>query len=117
MLQPRFAEMHLGVDDAGQDVQAAGVEALGGGSGPAQVAERRNPAVPHADIGLDRPIGVNAVPPEITRSKELPFISSPVAAAAPLHSVPFHIPAAAALKDFPARLDNRCPIPERARRK
>ena len=45
--------MHLGVDNAGQNMQAAGVEALG--NGPAQVAQRRDPAVPDPDIGLDSP--------------------------------------------------------------
>ena len=113
MLQPRFAEMHLGVDDAGQDVQAGGVEALGG-SGPAQVAERRDPAVAHADIGRDAP---HRRHDRAAGNRQVEGIL--VHAVAHRRSRPGHFiyRAATALKDFPARLDNRCPIPERARRK
>ena len=50
VLEPRLAEMHLGVDHAGQHVQAGGVECparvLGG-----QRANRDDSAVFHADIG------------------------------------------------------------------
>ena len=50
MLEPRLAEMHLGIDDARQDMQAGGLQ------GPACVlggegANRDNSAVFHADIG------------------------------------------------------------------
>ena len=54
VLQPRLAEVDLGVDDAGQDVQAGSIEPFGGAR-PAQIAERRDPAVPHADICGDAP--------------------------------------------------------------
>ena len=43
VLQPRLAEMHLGVDDAGQDVQAAAVDGLVGGVAD-EIAERGDAA-------------------------------------------------------------------------
>ena len=50
VLEPWLAEMHLGVDDAGQDVQAGGVEGPAGGLG-SEAANRDDAAVLHADIG------------------------------------------------------------------
>ncbi len=50
MLEPRLAEMHLGVDDARQHMQAGGIEGLAGGIG-AEAADRRDAAVPDANIG------------------------------------------------------------------
>ena len=113
VLQPRLAEMDLGVDDAGQDVQAGSVETLGCG-GPAEVAQCCNTAVPHADIGRDaahrrqrRAAGNHQIEGivvhTVARRRSRPFR--------------FIYRAGAALKDFPAHLDNRCPKPERARRK
>ena len=49
-LQPRLAEMDLGVDDAGQDRQAAGVNNLAR-RGLRQVADEDDPPVGHADVG------------------------------------------------------------------
>ena len=108
MLQPRLAEMHLGVDNAGQDVQAAGIEALGGGR-PAQVAERRNPAVPDPDIGRD-PAHRRHDRAAGNRQVEGVFVH----AVARRRSRPcrFIYRAAAALKDFPVRLDNGSPEPK-----
>ena len=51
MLQPGLAEMHLGIDDAGQHMQSGGVETLGRGGG-GKVAQRRYLAPGHADIGV-----------------------------------------------------------------
>ncbi len=47
--QARLAEMHLGVDHAGQDVQAPAVDRLAGGGLP-EVADRRDPAIGDADV-------------------------------------------------------------------
>ena len=49
MLEPRLPEMHLGVDDARQHVQAGRIEGLAGGTG-GEGADRRDAAVPDADI-------------------------------------------------------------------
>ena len=48
-VRPGLAEMHLGVDHAGQDVQALAVDHLAGG-GLRQRADRGDPAVGDADI-------------------------------------------------------------------
>ena len=45
-----LAEMHLGVDHAGQDVQARGNRSVSAGRRLRQVAERRDPAAGDADI-------------------------------------------------------------------
>ena len=44
-----FAEMHLGIDDAGQDVQALAIDHLAGAGLP-QRAQRRNPATLDPDV-------------------------------------------------------------------
>ena len=47
--QPGLAEMHLGVDDAGQHVQALRLDHRAPG-GAGEVADRRDPAAGYADI-------------------------------------------------------------------
>ena len=49
MRQPRLAEMHLRVDDAGQDMQSGAVHYFG--RRVANIAQRHDPPVPHRDIG------------------------------------------------------------------
>ncbi len=49
VLEPGLAEMHLAVDDAGQDVQAAAVDRLAGRC-PAEIADGGDAAVPDADV-------------------------------------------------------------------
>jgi hypothetical protein len=52
VVEPRLAEMDLGVDDAGQDMQPPAVDlALGAGLG--EIADMRDGASPHADVALD----------------------------------------------------------------
>ena len=48
VLEAGLAEMHLGVDDTGQDVQAAGIEHFGGGA--VDSADGRDAASPNGDI-------------------------------------------------------------------
>ena len=50
MLEPRLAEMHLGVDDTWQDMQAGGLQGPAGVFGR-EGADRDDSAVFHADIG------------------------------------------------------------------
>ena len=50
MLEAGLAEMHLGVDDARQDMEARGVDGLAGHPLPDR-ADLGDPAVPHANIG------------------------------------------------------------------
>src|SRR5205807_1426416 len=56
--QPRFAEMHLGVDHSRQDVQAVAVDRLAGAC-PRQIAERRDAAARYGEITRDRAILVD----------------------------------------------------------
>ena len=50
----RLAEMHLGVDDAGQDVQAAAVDRSRRRIGAGEIAERGDAAVADADVAQRR---------------------------------------------------------------
>ena len=50
VLEPRLAEMHLGIDDAWQDMQAGGLQGPAGVLG-GEGANRDDSAVFHADIG------------------------------------------------------------------
>ena len=67
MLQPRLAEVDLGVDHAGQDVQSAAVERLG-----ALIEDTADPgdaAVADADvIARAVPSWLTTVPPRSTKS-------------------------------------------------
>ena len=54
VLEAGLAEMHLAVDDAGQDMQAAAVDRLAGEAG-AEIADRRDAAVADADVALALP--------------------------------------------------------------
>ena len=47
--------MHLRVDDAGQDMEPAAIHGLRRVHGR-KAADRRNPAMPHADIAPPRPV-------------------------------------------------------------
>ena len=49
MRQPRLAKMHLGINDAGQDVQPCAVHALAG-RGAAEVADLSEFPRDHADV-------------------------------------------------------------------
>ena len=51
MVEAGLAEMHLRVDDAGQDVQAAAVDGPRG-RGAGKVADGGDPAAEHADVAL-----------------------------------------------------------------
>ena len=50
-VEARLAEMHLAVDDAGQDVQARAVDHLAG-RGLRQIADGGDPAGGDADVAL-----------------------------------------------------------------
>src|SRR5262249_42048410 len=54
VLETGFAEMHLGVDAARQHMQAARIDA-GGGGGTFEIADGRNLAGAHAERHLDAP--------------------------------------------------------------
>ena len=58
VLEARLAEMHLGVDDARQDVEPGAVGERVGGVG-AQVAQRGDAAVANADVGRVRAVLVD----------------------------------------------------------
>ena len=49
MRQAGLTKVHLGIDDAGEDMQAGGVDGLGGGR-RRQTADRPDPAVRNSDI-------------------------------------------------------------------
>src|SRR3546814_9510339 len=54
VLQPRLAEMDLGVDRSGKDSEAGAVDDL---ACVARYADPGDLAVAHADIGIDKPAG------------------------------------------------------------
>ena len=56
VLEPGLAEMHLGVDEAGQDVQAGGVD-RGLGRRPREVADGGDAPAAHGDVGALAPGG------------------------------------------------------------
>ena len=58
VLAARLAEMHLRVDDAGQDSQPAGVDRLAGVGG-GEIAERGDAAAGHADVARADPVMVH----------------------------------------------------------
>ena len=58
VVEARLAEMHLGVDDAGQDVQAPALD-LPRCGGPGQVADGGDPAVANADVALHAPVVIH----------------------------------------------------------
>src|SRR5262249_2488475 len=58
VLQPRLAEVHLRVDHARQDVEAASVDDLGR-RGAGEVAQCRNPSTADADVPLRPPVMVD----------------------------------------------------------
>ena len=58
----RIAQMHLRVDQAGEDRQPTAVDRLGG-LGAGEVAQRGDPPVAHADIGPFHAPGQDAVAP------------------------------------------------------